>query len=553
MWLILLAGSVAAVSSYFATSSAPKVYQTKTTVMVGRFITDPDPASTDFWTSQQLAQTYAQLAVREPVLQGTLDSLGMGEHLGWRTFARMVKSNLVAGTQLLEILVTDTNPERAVALADGVAQQLILQSPAQSDPEQQERRLFAEQQLLDLESKIEEAQAETGVLQEEMDESISARRIQTLQGQINTLQDKVNSWQNSYAQFLLYLEGGEVNYLTVVEPAQLPIRPIAPNVSMNILLAVGIAVALAVGAALLLEYLDDTVKVAEDVERTVSLPTLGAIARIEENGSSSLPVAARAPRAQVVEAYRALRTNIQFSSVERAIQMIVISSPNPVEGKSTTIANLAIVMAQSGLSTILMDADLRRPMLHRKFNLPNAGLTGALLERISEDDEQGRARRLAYLQESGIENLRILTSGSQPPNPAELLGSGRMKQLIQDLREECDVLLVDTPPALAVTDAAVMAGQADAMLLVVNAGKTRRTMLERAVEALDRTGTPILGIVLNQLTPRTGGYYYSYYRHYYSPEGAEGTGDGEGRKRPLAERIPLAKLIAPGPRDSNPS
>ena len=304
IWLIVLAAAVAAVSSFYAVSQAPRVYQTKTTLMVGQFIRDPDPNTTDFWTSQQLAQTYVQLVGREPILQGSLDALNLSDQMDWRTVSGMVRASLVAGTQLMEIFVTDTNPERAKVLADTIAQQLILQSPANAASDEDDRRAFAAGQLIDLEGKIEGAEIELKELQTELDEAISARRIQDLQTQINTLQGKVSTWQSSYAQFLLFLEGGQVNYLTVVEPALVPTSPISPNVMMNILLAVGIAVTLAVGAAFLLEYMDDTIKTPADIQRTVSLPTLGAIARMEDELPGDLPIAVRTPRAPIVEPFR---------------------------------------------------------------------------------------------------------------------------------------------------------------------------------------------------------------------------------------------------------
>ena len=552
IWLIVLAAAVAAVSSFYAVSQAPRVYQTKTTLMVGQFIRDPDPNTTDFWTSQQLAQTYVQLVGREPILQGSLDALNLSDQMDWRTVSGMVRASLVAGTQLMEIFVTDTNPERAKVLADTIAQQLILQSPANAASDEDDRRAFAAGQLIDLEGKIEGAEIELKELQTELDEAISARRIQDLQTQINTLQGKVSAWQSSYAQFLLFLEGGQVNYLTVVEPALVPTSPISPNVMMNILLAVGIAVTLAVGAAFLLEYMDDTVKTPADIQRTVSLPTLGAIARMEDELPGDLPIAVRTPRAPIVEPFRSLRTNIQFSAIGKPIRKIAITSSNPVEGKSTTVANLAVVLAQSGLSTTLVDTDLRRPVLHRKFDLLNAGsvgLTTALLEMKLVDllapGETGydSSNVVSYLQDA-TENLRVMTSGPIPPNPAELLGSARMKRLISALEAESDMILFDTPPVLAVTDAAVIAAQVDGVVLIVDAGRTRRSMLKRAVDELQRIGTPILGVVLNRLTSRRGGYYYYYYNHYYSSDG-RGRGDGRkgSRRRPLAERLPFVRLF----------
>jgi succinoglycan biosynthesis transport protein ExoP len=547
LWLILLAAGVAGVSSYFATRSAPRIYQTKTTVMIGRFIQDPNPDSGDFYTSQQLGQTYAQLVRRQPVLQGALEALDLADQMRWSALADNVTVALVPGTQLMEIRVNDTSPQRAKALADAIAQQLILQSPSNPGADQEDRRAFAQEQLDSLEIKINEAEAEIEKLQVELDEAISARRIQDLQTQIDTIQNKVSSWQSSYAQFLTFLEGGDVNYLAVVEQALVPITPIAPKVGTSMLLAVAIGATLAVGGAFLLEFMDDTIKTSDDIERISSLPMLGSISRIREEDSEGMPIAARLPSALAVESYRALRTNLQLSSGTlsrssegKPTRTLVVTSSDRLEGKSTTASNLAVVMAQSGLSTILVDADLRRPVLHQKFDLTTVGLTEALLETSSLAGKEVVTPAVwEYLQETPVENLRVMTGGHLPPNPAELLGSAQMRRLIRALEAEADIVLFDTPPAAVVTDAVVLAAQVDGVVLVVSSGGTRRAMLRRTIEALERAGTPIIGVVLNRVTDRSDGYYYP--RRYGSLDEPGRT--AERQEGNLVARIPFLRFF----------
>jgi capsular exopolysaccharide synthesis family protein len=223
-----------------------------------------------------------------------------------------------------------------------------------------------------------------------------------------------------------------------------------------------------------------------------------------------------------------MRTNLQFSSLDHPIRSMVVTSPNPVEGKSTTLANLGVVMAQAGKSVILVDSDLRRPTLHKIFQVPNkTGLTNVLLDDQLELD--------GHLQETGIENLRLLTSGPLPPNPSELLGSQRMAQFIELLKSKTDVVIFDTPPAIPVTDAAVLATQTDGVLLVADAGKTRRNAARRSVEVLQQVGANVLGAALNRLSPsRSGGYYYYYY--YYAEDN---NGRRRRRKRNWVQRLPL--------------
>lgn len=193
------------------------------------------------------------------------------------------------------------------------------------------------------------------------------------------------------------------------------------------------------------------------------------------------------PRSPVSEAYRTLRTNLSFSSLDKPIRTLVITSPAPDEGKSTTSANLAVTMAQSGKRTILVDCDLRRPTLHKLFELTaEPGLTDFLLAGEGEP----------ALQETGVPGLQVLTSGPLPPNPADLLGSQKIDQVIATLVEKADIVLFDAPPVIVVTDATVLGAKVDGVLLVIGAGKTRREHAERAKEMLEKANVRIIGAAL---------------------------------------------------------
>jgi non-specific protein-tyrosine kinase len=193
------------------------------------------------------------------------------------------------------------------------------------------------------------------------------------------------------------------------------------------------------------------------------------------------------PRSPISEAYRSLRTNLSFYSLDNPLRNLVVTSPAKAEGKSTTIANLAVTMAQSGRKTILVDCDLRRPSLHTLFDLRSEpGLTNIIL-----DDDAALP-----LQETGVENLWLLASGPKPPNPADLLGSRKIDQLLIKLNEMADIVLFDAPPVIAVTDAAVLGAKADGVLLVINAGQTRRDHAERAKELLEKAKVRIIGATL---------------------------------------------------------
>lgn len=196
------------------------------------------------------------------------------------------------------------------------------------------------------------------------------------------------------------------------------------------------------------------------------------------------------PRSPVAEAFRALRTNLEFTQLERPLKSLVVTSAAAEEGKSTVLANLAVTMAQAEKRVILADCDLRRPSLHSLFGLKESpGLTSMLVE--------GGALSQPPLQATQVDGLQVVTSGPLPPNPPDVLGSRRMDQALAALRERCDILLLDAPPVVAVTDAAILAAKADGVLLVVNAGKTRREHAQKAKELLEQVNARLLGVVLN--------------------------------------------------------
>ncbi|HEY76577.1 MAG TPA: CpsD/CapB family tyrosine-protein kinase [Thermoflexia bacterium] len=208
------------------------------------------------------------------------------------------------------------------------------------------------------------------------------------------------------------------------------------------------------------------------------------------------------PRSPAAEAYRTLRTNLTFAGLDKPIETLVVTSAAPGEGKSTTLANLAVTMAQGERRTILVDADLRRPSLHEIFEIPNnRGLTTMFVEQEALEEPP--------LMETGVENLLLLPSGPTPPNPADLLGSHRMEEVIGVLRERADLVLFDAPPVIAVTDAAVLGTKVDGVLLVVRAGHTRREHAQRAKELLERVHVRVVGAVLTNapVDVTLGGYY----------------------------------------------
>jgi succinoglycan biosynthesis transport protein ExoP len=494
-WLILASVGIASGASYLGTLATPRQYMSHTTLMVGQSLQNPNPDQSQFYMSQALAQSYTDLVRREPVLRGTLDALKLD--WDWLLLQSMVTARVIPGTQLLEISVFDTDPLRATVLASEIAQQLILQTPAAMDVEREAEHQFILQQVQDLKANITKAQSEVRLLDSVIAQANSARQIQDARSQQSALQTQVASWQATYAQLLTNLQGSSTNFLSVVEPAREPNGWVGATTASNILLAALIGFVLAASAAY-------TVKTSEDVRKVVDLPTLGGVGQLDGPDYATQLITVHQPRSSVAEAYRALRTNIQFSTVDEPVRTLMLTSANPQDGKTITAANLAVTLAQSGQRVILVDADLRRPSQHKVFGSSLAtGLTTILLD--------ANVPLANVLQTTEVENLRVVAGGPVPPNPSEILGSKRMGYLIEALQQETDVVIFDSPPLLAVTDAAVLGARLDAVLIVVSASHTRRIHLQRAKEALDAVGAHVIGVALNRVSTHSDSYYHHYY------------------------------------------
>lgn len=223
------------------------------------------------------------------------------------------------------------------------------------------------------------------------------------------------------------------------------------------------------------------------------------------------------PKSPISEAYRVLRTNIQYSSIDNPLKTIVVTSAGPGEGKSTTIANLAITFAQSGNKVLIVDADLRKPKVHKNFDLDNTyGLTNILAKKDAYSN---------YIKKGPVDGLDIITCGAIPPNPSELLGSNQMKHLVEKLREDYDIVLLDAPPVGSVTDAALLSTIVDGTILVASSGVVEIDSLKRAKELLLKVNAHIIGVVLNKLDKNSKGNSYYYYYYYY------GEGENQSSKK----------------------
>lgn len=510
-WLVLAATVIAGAASYFAVGQQPTRYRAVSTVVAGQVINDPNPNGNEIYLGQQLARSYADTAQRDSVRRATMEAVGLDNWLPqYEVF-------VLPESLLIEIHVTDINRNRAMVVANELANQLILKSPSNLQQDEQDRQGFIDQQLDNLQTQISQTSDEIEILQQELGGLFSARQIAETQSQISALETKLNTLQSNYTSLLANTQQGATNTLSLYEPAQSAFR-IDSDVLLTVLASAAIGFVLGASAAYLLEFLDDTVKTPTDIEQLSDMPTLASIGRSKVSGNSADVETIKHPRSPISESYRALRTSIRFSGIDTDNKTILLTSPNPAEGKSTTTANLGVVMAQAGYKVLIVDADLRRPTQHKRFGLSSArGLTNLLLDLDGDESTQDIDSLLVEsIQPTTEDKLFLLTSGPIPPNPSELLGSVRMKSLLSLLTERYDYVLVDSSPVLAVTDAVVLSVQVDSVVLVVTANRTRRNHLKRALDKMHEVNAHLIGVTLNRIgSGDRGSYgYYSYGKVY---------------------------------------
>lgn len=494
----VLAMAASAVSSLFQ----PPVYLSRTTLVIGTTILDPNPDSGQIYLAQQLASIYADIARREPVQQATMNALG----INWLP---QYYTRVVPDTQMVEISVIDTNPERAQIIADELARQLVLQSPAMGGTETGVRQEFIRQQLSSVQLQIEETQKKIEELQTSLVGLNSASQIANIENTIKDQTQKLNSLRESYASFLANSQEGALNILSVVEPANLPTRSTGTNKFIIIALAGLVGFSLGAGAAYLLEYLDRTVKTTSDIERIFNLPVIGYISEIPDNERKATHVANN-PNSILAENFRLLRSNIEFFQVSRPIKTILVTSPNPGNGKTTVATNLALSISQGEQGVLLVDADLRRPLVHKVLGMEKSpGLSDLIRNKI---DIEGVVRNWMD------SDLKVVTAGNIPPNITEVVGSKRITSILDELRKEHELVIVDAPP-LIIADSYNLATKVDGVILVMVPGDTTEEQAKTVKEQLDRSNAHLLGIVFNKISEENAHSYYDYqYRSLYSPK-----------------------------------
>ncbi|MEW6716781.1 MAG: polysaccharide biosynthesis tyrosine autokinase [Chloroflexota bacterium] len=575
MWLLIVCALLGMIGGYIYSLQQTPIYRATTKILIMRAPEDRMPDAYAIYTELQLAKTYAQLITTEPVLEQT--SALLNSNVG----AGQIRVKQVEETQVLEVTVDDTDPQRAADIANTLIAVFIhyneeLQTTryASSEETLQAQLQAVESQIQQIQSDILNASEETLQTQQQQVESqISSLQTEMLEvrGRLEALQvkdedllteseklqieeekarlDQLQGLLSLYQQIYLNIVGRgqtsgsttqdtRINQLQVnlalyqqiyssllsnyesirlarlkntpnivqIERAQPSSRPVQTGTITNISVGGVLGLLLSGSLVFLIEYLDTTIKTPEEVEQVLQLPIIGFIPETSTSKKGAYPSVIANPRSPMAESYRALRVNLEFANNSRTLKTILVTSPSPCEGKTTTAVNLALILAQAQKRVVLLDADLRRPMVHKLLGVSNRiGLTSL----FREDQSLQKVARVWKM-----DNLAVITSGALPPNPSELLSSEKMRQILNQIKSQADIVIIDSPPSL-VSDATSLATSVDGLLLVVQPGKTETKAAATLIEQLRRLEIHTVGVVFNRI-PQSRSYYYKEYAPYAS-------------------------------------
>lgn len=496
LWVIVLGAAVAGGAVYYARRGQVPVYEAATTLLIKEGQGLSGPVYGNMSMSASLGATYSQLLVSKPILEEAALRVGAAS---WGS----VSVAQVGGTPLIRLSVSHTDPALAALLANTIPSVFI-----EGYNQAQSERLAGSKESLERE--MNQVEAELNATQVSLAEE--SAKAEPDPAEMARLENLLAQRRSTYAGLLQTYESIRAaemwgrDTLSVVEAAEVPQQPVSPNTSRDAAMGAMVGAMLAGGVALLIEYLDDRVRRPGDIERAVRLSTLATIERLpKDRMAANASLMASQTRSAFAEAHRVLRTNIEYAvrGVEHKAVALLVTSTQPLEGKTTLVANLGASLAQAGRRVLLVDADLRRPTLHEQFELENgAGLASFFMERQSDLSR--------WIRQTDIEGLRVLTAGPVPPNPGEVLSFAEADALMERLRGTADYVIFDSPPVLYAADAGILAQKVDGVVLVAEVGKTSAARLQQAVGMLQTVQARLLGVVLNKHPRRASNYDYYY-------------------------------------------
>ena len=510
---ILLGMAIAGVAAFALSQVLAKVYEADTRILVGQALQSSSPDVDQFQSAMNLSQTYGEIARSRTLLERVMDEVRIDEPI--ETFEKRIVVTTGDQQPFIDIVASGASAAESAALANSVATQLLAIASTVGT-EEDAVQAFVRQDLEAMQTQIVVIRDEIAVL------VADTTRTAAQETRLETLQDRLIRLRGAYAALLQTAAQTQSNRLTVIDPAVPPPAPASPRPLLNTAIAAVLGLLLMIALAFIWETVDDRIRTVDDVEQATGLSTLGVIMRMpgERSRKAFYRLAALLyPRSPAAEAFRSLRTNLEFASLDERFRTILVTSSGPNEGNTVVASNLAVAYAQSGRRVILVDADLRRPSIHEMFGLRNdRGLTD-----LARADELGLSDVIQSTEEA---NLSVVTAGTLPANPAELLGSHRMQETMAAIREAADLMIIDTAPVGAVTDAAVLATNADATVFVIRGQRTSERLARRGREALAKVNAHVVGAVLNDVELRSSDA-MPYYGLYVNDDPAAPSSDAE--------------------------
>jgi polysaccharide biosynthesis transport protein len=522
--LIALVGGVVA---FAITRKITPIYEAQATVKVEAGSLQPGSNSGVALSNDQVTTTAAALMTEPPILQRVINELALNTTPD--QLARQVTAAPVTNAQLVTVTAKDPDPAVATRIANTLSSDFADQVTQQNVQRVAQAGAALEAQITGLTATLNAEESQLAKAQ--------ARRQDTtaLSAEITNNSSLLTTLTANYGTFKATQDQNLEN-VTVAAPASQPTKPASPITSLNVALGLIAGLLVALGIAALAEYLDQGLDSEEDVRDRLGVPCLAIIPRF-----NSRPGGRQDQRHEerAREAYRRLRTNLLFSELDTPLKSIVVTSARPGEGKTRTVSNLGVSLASSEKSVLIVDADMHRPNQHRVFHKPiTLGLSEMLLAAAP-----GGHPVLNGRNNTTYANLSVLTSGVLPPNPSELLASKRTSLLIHGLEKQRDVLVIDTPPAQALTDALSVAAHSSGVILVVETGKTKAPQAREVIDSLHNVGARVLGVVLNKAKDRQLGSYYYYEQ---TPQGGA-SANGSGPPRAVPPNMAEEAIAQPPP------
>ena len=506
-WQIVLVTLVVVGAAMFFTFRQTPLYEGTAKVLVNPVATTATNAAAP---QRPNLETERELIDSQAVASLVKKSTGAPETLD--TLLRRLSVQVVTDTEVLLVAYRDPSPSTAARYANAFATGYVGFRTAQALSQFELAATAAQQRIGEVQKAMTELQGRINRAAPGLKETLQSQR-DLLVAQLGVLEQRLLDIESTSS---VSQSGAQI-----VQDAEVPSKPVSPDPVRNGVLAVVAGLALGVGLAFLRERFDDRVKTRQEIERRTGAPLLASVPRLSKWRKQDEPHLAllEDPKGPVSEAYRTLGTNVQYLASQQPLKVLLITSALSNDGKTTTAANLGVVLAQAGKRVILVSADIRKPRLHRFFALNNrAGLTEALSR---------NAQLSEITRDPGVPNLRVVTGGTSPQDPAALLGGLRTAAFLGSLREVSDFVILDSPPVLAVADASILAPHVDGTIFVLDAERASRSSLTQARDQLLNAGANIVGTVFNNFDPAEGSYYSYYYYNYDSAYlGEEGNGSG---------------------------